>query len=328
MKSENKAELPMAYPKEVFMATMFSGEGHASRDTGLLIALSTDGVVFKNISGTSQPIYTPAASGMRDPIILFRQGEWHLVYSYGPNVSPVLFLAKSSDLLHWTPVVSLKLAEGTACGAEYAKITTATVGIANNFVDVPQWMVDPSGNVHLIACIDSDHHWAEIHPLCEDTATWSDPENWSAVSTITDCNGEALIQGNSFVTHRNGTYYMAFNGMESVSYYLRTSANLTSGWSAARQLNIDSSVNKGDSENLVFLSDGTMRYYISNGNFIKDVIWYVDSMDLGYSWTSPKGVEFTGFGRQKVNWAQFVRITDPAAIAAMVAANLIPIKHD
>src|SRR5260221_14733759 len=107
---------------------MFSGEGHAPRDSGLLIAGSTDGVTFRNIRDSSEPVYAPA-SGVRDPSLLYRQGQWHLVYSYGPNVAPLLFLATSPDLLHWSPAGWLRLAADTA----------------NNFVDVPQWIVEPTG---------------------------------------------------------------------------------------------------------------------------------------------------------------------------------------
>jgi hypothetical protein len=39
------------------------------------------------------------------------------------------------------------------------------------------------------------------------------------------------------------------------------------------------------------------------------------------NWTSPEVVTFEGFGPQEINWAQIVRITEPAAIAAIVAAN-------
>jgi hypothetical protein len=294
----------MTNPAEVFLATMFSGAGHATQDSGLLIASSTDGVSFRNIRSSSRAIYTPA-SGVRDPILLYRQGQWYLAYSYGPNVSSLLFIAKSSDLLCWTPVASLRL----------------TADTANNFVDVPQWIADPAGKVHLIACTDHSHHWVEIHPLNADPDTWGDQANWSAVTTMTDHNGEALVQGNSFVALRNGTYYMAFNEVAASGYYLRTSDSLTSGWSAARQLNLDKSVNGGDSENLVFLSDGTLRFYISNGNSLKNVIWYVDSADLGVSWTSPKVVRFAGFGTMGINWSQFVRITDPAAIGALAGGN-------
>jgi hypothetical protein len=306
MKNQNNSEATIAGPAEVFLATMFSGEGYASQDTGLLIASSTDGVMFQNIRGSSEAVYTPA-SGVRDPIILYRQGQWHLVYSYGPNAAPLLFLARSFDLLHWIPLGTLRLAADTV----------------NNYVDVPQWIIDPAGDVHLIACIDNTHHWVEIHPLSPDPATWGDQANWSAVTVMTDDNREPLVQGNSFLALRNGTYYMAFNDINATVYYLRTSTSLTSGWSAARNLNLDSSVNKGDSENLVFLSDGSLRFYISNGNFLKKVMWYVDSADLGVSWTLPKVVRFSGFGPAGINWAQVVRVTDPAAMAAMVTANQV-----
>ena len=162
-------ELTIANPAEVFLATMFSGEGHASADTGLLVATSMDGVTFRNIHGSSQPVYMPA-SGVRDPSVLYWRGQWYLVHSYGPNVASLLFLAKSSDLLHWTPIGSLRVAADTA----------------NNYVDVPQWIVDPSGNVHLIACADNLHHWVEIHPHSPDPATWGDQANWSAVTTISE----------------------------------------------------------------------------------------------------------------------------------------------
>jgi hypothetical protein len=304
--TENGTGPATASPAEVFLATMFSGGGHASASSGLLIASSMDGVFFRNVCSGSRPVYAPSG-GVRDPSIVYREGQWHLVYSYGPNVAPLLFLAVSPDLLHWTPVGSLRLAADAA----------------NNFVDVPQWIADQAGGLHLIACTDDLHHWVEIHPLSPDPLTWGDQAYWSAVTTITDHDGEALVQGNSFVAVHNGTYYMAFNDAENSVYYMRTSANLTSGWSAARQLNLDSSMNGGDSGNLVFLSDGSLRFYISNGNSLKNVIWYVDSADLGVSWTPPRVVSFAEFGTERVNWTQIVRVTDPVAIATMVATNQV-----
>ena len=113
-------ELTTTNPAEVFLATMFSGAGHASQDTGMLVASSTDGVSFRNIGGSADPVYLPA-SGVRDPSVLYRQGQWYLVHSYGPNVLPLLFLAKSSDLLHWDPIGSLRL----------------TADTENNYIDVP-----------------------------------------------------------------------------------------------------------------------------------------------------------------------------------------------
>ena len=82
MKKQDDPEQTMPSRVEVFLATMFSGEGYASADSGLLIASSTDGVRFQNIHARSEPVYAPA-SGVRDPIILHWQGQWYLVYSFG-----------------------------------------------------------------------------------------------------------------------------------------------------------------------------------------------------------------------------------------------------
>jgi hypothetical protein len=280
---------------------MFSGDGHASRDTGLLIASSLDGIHFRNIQSSPDPVYLPPG-GLRDPIVQFWRGCWYLLYTYGPNTRPLVIMAKSANLLDWELVTSLRLAQDSA----------------NNYIDVPQWIVDPTGALHIIACVDDTHNWAEIHPLSCNPANWGDPANWSAVSTLTDYAGAPLVQGNSFVTCRGGVYSMAFNEMQSTGYFLRTSTNLISGWSAPRSLPLDSTVNYGDSENLVVLSDDSLRFYISNGNTLRKVIWFVDSSDQGARWTSPQAVQFSGFDPAEINWAQFVRISEPAAIANLV----------
>ena len=108
---------------------------------------------------------------------------------------------------------------------------------------------------------------------------------------------------------------MAFNDIEASNYYMRISTSLNSGWSKANKPNIDNEVHAGDSENLLFLTDGTMRFYISNGNLRKHVIWFVDSSNFADSWTVPKKLHFSGFSPPGINWAQIARFTDPTAIA-------------
>ena len=283
----------MTNPTERFIATMFSGAGHANADSGLLIATSSDGVNFRNLRASHEPIYAPAG-GMRDPSVLRWRGRWLLVYSYGHAArrAPLLFLAQSPDLLHWSALGALRLmADG-----------------ANNYVDVPQWIVDvTTGQVHLIACRDDTHHWVELHPLSPDPATWGDPANWSAPLTLTDTDGAPLVQGNSFVAAHDGGYLMAFNEIAARRYYLRESVNLTEGWSAARLLALDERVNGGDSENLLVLPGGGLRFYISNGNALKKVMWQVDSADGGQTWTAPRVMVFEGFGPEGVNWAEIYR---------------------
>ena len=296
-------------PTELFLATIFSGDGHATAASGLLIAASTDGLTFYNLGDGHAPLYAPA-TGVRDPIILYWHDQWQLAYSYGPNVSPIVFLATSPDLRHWTPLGALRLAADAA----------------NNYVDVPQWIVDPAGQAHLIACVDDHHHWVELHPLSPDPASWGDQAHWSAVTTITDLAGAPLVQGNSFVTPYAGTYLMAFNAIVATEYYLRTSDSLNSGWSAPQPLHLDPQVNHGDSENLLVLADGTLRFYVSNGNSLTKRLWCFNSADLGRTWTAPCPVTFIGFEPAGVNWAQVVRLTGRAALAAYRAGarNLPP----
>lgn len=296
----------MADPTELFLATMFSGEGYASTETGMLVASSTDGVSFRNICDSTEPLYTPEG-GLRDPMLLYWRGEWYVVFSYGGDIAPLISVAKSSDLLNWTPVVTLRL--------------SADAGI--NYIDVPQWIVDPAGDVHIIACVDHNHNWAEIRPLSPDPSTWGTAANWSEISKLTDHEGAPIVQGNTFVALRDDTYHMAYNDITGSVYYRRASTSLTSGWSTAEQLNLDPGIHGGDSESVVLLSDGTLRFYISSGNFVKHTMWFVDSRDLGVSWTSPKALEFAGFSPPGINWAQVVRITDPAAIAAMDGAGQV-----
>ena len=286
----------MAEAFETYFATAFSGPGHADERSGLLIASSSDGLWFRNTARGLRPDewYTPEG-GLRDPHLLWWRERFFVVYSYGPNRAPLLFIAASNDLEHWAPWATLQLAADTG----------------NNYIDVPQWMVDPAGGLHLIACVDSNHHWVELHPLSSDPASWADQGNWSPVVDLTDLAGAPLVQGNSFVAVRDGTFYMAFNAIRAEGYFLRTSTSLTTGWSAPQPLALPAFVNGGDSESLLVLGDGRLRFYISNGNALRHLMWQTESTDGGVTWTTPERIYFEGFGGSDINWAQIVRFTDP-----------------
>ena len=294
----------MTTPSEIFLATMFSGPTYASPETGLLVASSTDGVYFRNIRVSEEPIFI-SDGGLRDPMLLYRDDNWYMVFSYGDNIAPLIFISESPNLLQWTPVVTLRLTPDTE----------------PNYIDVPSWGIDPEGNVHIIACTDATHNWVEINPLNQNPATWDDPAHWSGIETLTDYTGTPIIQGNSFVDRKDNTYYMAYNDIRASVYYMRTSASLITGWSDPRELAIDSTTHAGDSENLVFLADGTLRFYISNGNHQNHTIWCVDSPDLGVTWSDPRTLEFTGFAEPGINWAQIVRVTDQEAFRSVLVRD-------
>ncbi len=301
--TNSKSEL-----NEVFLATMHDSTGpsaHANATSGMLVAASTDGVNFRNVSDNNESLYSPV-NGVRDPSVIYWQGQWFMVYNYGPSIEPIVFLLKSSDLLHWEPLGSLRLAP-----------TVPDVGHHPNGINIPQWIVDKEGNIHIFGNVSNNNHSVEIHPLSADPSTWSDQDNWSAVTTITDNNGEPLVLGNAFVALRNGTYYMVFNEVDvSFSkYYMRTSTDLIS-WSESRLLEIDNSGfgDTSESQNIMFLSDGTLRFYISASNAERNMIWHVDSTDLGVTWESPELLTFSGFAPKNINWAHIARITDPDAL--------------
>ena len=72
----------------------------------------------------------------------------------------------------------------------------------------------------------------------------------------------------------------------------------------------------------MFLPDGTMRFYISDGNSGVESpppkhphMWCVDSQDLGVTWSKPMKLSFNGFMPPGVNWAQ-VMVVDAALVPA------------
>lgn len=293
----------MANSTELFLATIHSGGDFASGDTGLLVASSTDGIHFRNITGHTDSLYW-AAGGVRDPSILYWRDQWYVVYSYGANVAPLVLIIRSADLLNWSPVGELRFGPDSP----------------NNLIDVPQWIVDPAGGVHLIGCRDSDHDWVERRALSPDPETWGNPANWSEPATIVDANNQPLIEGNAFVALHEDVYYRASNPCpyaEPVNHFLRTSPDLVSGWSDPRPMKIAEIDWQTDSLNLVVLADGTFRFYISNGNSRNHKLWYTDSADLGATWTPGRLVQFDGFAPPGVNWAHFHRITNAEAIAGI-----------
>ena len=179
-----------------YLASMYAD---LDPNTGLFISKSDDGIHFTNIANNSTPLYKPA-TGVRDPSLYNRNGVWWMVHTYGWPTSSQhanLYLATSPDLLSWTPAATLKLANKNS---------------SDNYVNVPQWITDGSGNVHLVACIDNGHNWAEIHPSnSSDSSTWGNANNWSQPVTMTDVHSTPIVQGNSFIAFKNGTYYMAYD---------------------------------------------------------------------------------------------------------------------
>ena len=298
-----------------FVATLFSGAGYAAPSSGMLVATSSDGITFTNLATNSssgaEPLYA-LPGGVRDPSLLRwgREGaeKWFAVMSFAANRSSQVFMAESDDLLRWQRL-------GKSGGGMLLAAPSR-----DNYVDVPQLIAGPD-RLHIIGCVDGTHHWVGISAKLD--APWGDLSTWSSPAPLTDHTGAPLRQGNTFVARRPGTseYYMAFDADESgnvsAGYFMRTSRDLSSGWSSPRKLAIDALVNDGDSESLVFLRNGDMRFYISAGSrglrTDRKGMWSVDSSD-GVTWSAPKQLRFRGFA-DGVNWAQVYALkSDDVAI--------------
>ena len=61
--------------------------------------------------------------------------------------------------------------------------------------------------------------------------------------------------------------------------------------------------------------------YTCGGNFKRPKMWFVDSCDLGKTWTSPRELHFKGFKPPGINWAQIARVVDAAGISGMVSRH-------
>lgn len=273
---------------------------------GMYIATSLDGVNFTNAMPHTNPIYTPD-TGVRDPMVMWYQGQFWMVYTYGwpaESVPKWLCLATSEDSATWTFRTFIELGKPTG----------------NNLVDVPHWAIGPDGVARIVGCIDDTHEWVEVHAKKADAATWSNPACWTHPAKMLDVDGLPLVAGNSFIACHDGTWYMIFDpyagagGLTDGRYYLRTSTDVVKGWSKPVRLDFPAELNDGDAENVLFLPDGTMRFYVSNGNTKNYNMWYLDSRDHGKTWTGPELLSFEGFGLPKfVNWAQVAMFTENPA---------------
>ena len=114
---------------------------------------------------------------------------------------------------------------------------------------------------------------------------------------------------------------MAYNTARDHVMYMRTSRHVDQGWSLPRRNTIYCEKDSSESENIIVMENGALRFYVSSSNSLQFKIWYVESMDLGLTWTEPVYLEFKGFAH-RVNWTQVIRVTDPEAIRYLTDSYL------
>lgn len=291
----------------LWVAAAYPGEGGTGETTRVraFVFISRDGREFISV-GPDDGVLVPER-GINDPSVLSWRGKYYMCYSDGSSGwdsnPPTIHIVQSTDLVAWTPVVSI--AVGSQSG--------------DNIVNIPTWVVDDTGPA-IVYVPNSTHYVEVIRPNSTNASAWGSSSNWSSPVAITDASATTLVQGNTYIAYRAGTYYMAFNDVGWDGYKKRTSSSLLSGWSAASALGVGTEADYGDTLPLVITSDGKFRAYVSNGNSQTYEMWYYESDNFG-TWGPAVPLTFVGAGAGYLfNWAHvsIVRAT-PSLISRLFA---------
>jgi len=291
----------------LWVAAAYPGEGGTGETTRVraFVFISRDGRDFISV-GPDDGVLVPQR-GINDPTVLWWRGKYYMCYSDGSSGwdsnPPTIHIVQSDDLVAWTPVVSI--AVGSQSG--------------DNIVNIPTWVVDGIGPA-VVYVPNSTHYVEVIRPNSANPSAWGSSSNWSSPVAITDASATTLVQGNTFIAYKAGTYYMAFNDVGWQGYKKRTSSSLLSGWSAASALGVGTEADSGDTLPLVITSGGKFRAYVSNGNSTTYEMWYYESDDFA-TWGPAVPLTFVGAGAGYLfNWAHvgIVRAT-PSLISRLFA---------
>ena len=302
---------PTAATRRLWVAASYA---NLAREDGFFF-ISEDGQIFTAI-GPDEGTFVPE-TGLNDPTIMSWRGQFYVVYGDGPagwdDVGPRLHIARSRDLLTWEPVVTL------ITGPE----------APSPGVNIPYWVIDAQGPALLWGGWDADnvssHYVNCVRPLSADPSTWGSQSNWGTIAQLTNASNQKIIQGNTYIVYKNGTYYMAFNEVSWDAYKTRTSASLTSGWSSASTISLgDGEADNGDTQTLVVKDDGTFRLYTTNGNSHTYELWYNESTDF-VTWGPSVPLSFIGTGTgYDINWTHVSRITVPVSLASRLFNEFTP----
>lgn len=294
-----------AEARELYVAAAYSGLGRLNG----FVFISNDGANFIAI-GPDNGTFVPE-TGINDPTIMRWQGRFYMCYGDGPpgwdGVGPRVHVAVSDDMVSWSPVVTLVLGE-----------VAPSPG-----VNIPNWVIDPQGPAIMVG--DYPHQVLCVRPASPSPSTWGNSANWQEPVAIKDANNETLIQGNTYIVYKAGTYYMAFNDVSWNGYKTRTSQSLTTGWSAATTITLgDSEASNGDTQPLVLRADGGFRLYATNGNNHTYELWYYESNDF-VTWSASTPLSFIGMGTGfAINWAHISRLMVPPSLAARLFNEYTP----
>lgn len=190
-------------------------QGNNSCDTGGMF-VSTGNTIFNftPLNGGSS-VYTPAC--LRDPYIRLYFGTYYALYSEGVTY---LDIATASSLIGtWTRINHISIGSALAFG-----------------VNVPEFIVDQSGGIHVTIWDGQASEWWEIHPSSSDPSTFS--SSWSTKANIYDSDNNPIVgTENLYITQYNNIYYLLSSPSQD-HLTIRTSNDVTTGWSGTSTLSV------------------------------------------------------------------------------------------
>ena len=231
---------------------------------GLFVSLGSTPFSMSALNG-GYSVYTPAC--LRDPYIRLYFGTYYLLYSEGMTY---LDIASSLSLTSgWTLINHIALGSNSSMG-----------------VNVPEFVVDPSGIVHVTVWDAPASAWWEIHPSSSDPSTWGSA--WSSRASLTDINGDNLLATeNLYITQHNSTYYL----LQSLggNLQLRTSSDVVTGWSAASSnLSIPNyPTADAEGENPIFIGGNLAVSWAQISTIKRPLSYSINSSGSSGSWGQP-----------------------------------------
>jgi len=272
-------------------------------DDEILATVSPDGDDFSPIGNAPAWKPSPNVRCIRDHTLLHYSDKTHKPYwlcAYttefqqgSATIADTFGLAKSDDLIHWTPVTPV------APGCFNEKVLHAWS---------PYLFQDPAdGAVYVFVTICTTSGWKGIGSMkCNDPGTWKDWTDWKVFPPLQRNAGEYNGAAAYFL---NGRYWFFFddasrdNGYAAAEAYMVSPTNLFSGYSRPTYipslnstLSIDDKFNhkpakqyRYEGMSLVWMHGPVWRIYVQeigkvSGVYINDQMGFVQSDDNMQTW--------------------------------------------
>ncbi len=257
--------------------------------TKLYLATSFDGRNYTPVTGA--PVYAVNdGSGLRDPSIIRHLGIWYICYTAGPlgglGQANHFRVIASPDLINWTPVKDVSMAEIPRMRYTWA----------------PEWFVDDDGSLHVLVSVShwptNEHELFEVHPLdpADIGGEWSTPSRLHGpafpefVRTFSpessQSNAQRVGAYDAYVLKLQGVYHLWYFNRATSSLAHATAPSLTGPFTATATSNLYGTGTWKEGQTMSHLGGASWRFTYANA--ITSTLYYIESSDDWASWTAPQ----------------------------------------